>query len=66
MSLQNPGLSPAALFSSVFFNQLAANLKNATNLLQQLKSENASLVVNTNGPREGPDLNWSTLYKLVL
>ena len=50
--LQTPGLSPSALFSSVFFNQLAANLKNATSLLQQLKSENASLVVNTNGPRE--------------
>lgn len=52
--MQNPGLSPAALFSSVFFNQLAANLKNATNLLTQLKTENASLVVNTNGPREAP------------
>ena len=52
--VQTPGLSPSALFSSVFFNQLAANLKNATNLLQQLKSENASLVVNTNGPREAP------------
>ena len=52
--MQTPGLSPSALFSSVFFNQLAANLKNATNLLQQLKSENASLVVNTNGPREAP------------
>ena len=50
--VQNPGLSPSALFSSVFFNQLAANLKNATNLLTQLKAENASLVVNTNGPRE--------------
>ena len=52
--VQNPGLSPSALFSSVFFNQLAANLKNATNLLTQLKAENASLVVNTNGPRKAP------------
>jgi hypothetical protein len=51
---QDPGLSPATLFSTVFFNQLAANLKNATNLLRQLRAENASLVVNTNGPRERP------------
>jgi hypothetical protein len=49
---QDPGLSSATLFSTVFFNQLAANLQNATNLLRQLRAENASLVVNTNGPRE--------------
>ena len=52
--VQDPGLSPATLFSTVFFNQLAANLKNATNLLRQLRAESASLVVNTNGPRERP------------
>ena len=54
MHVQNPGLSPTALFGSTFFTQLAANLKNATNLLNQLRTENASLVVNTNGPREAP------------
>ncbi|CAL5228563.1 g11720 [Coccomyxa viridis] len=66
--LENPGLSPAALFNSVFFNQLAANLKNATNLLQQLKSENASLVVNTNGPPDNvPNLaQVFDVYKTLL
>ena len=50
--MQDPGLSGQALFSTVFFNTLAANLKNATNLLRKLRAENASLIVNTNGPRK--------------
>ena len=56
--MQDPGLSGQALFSTVFFNTLAANLKNATNLLRKLRAENASLIVNTNGPRK-PNLKRS-------
>lgn len=64
-TVQDPGLSSATLFSTVFFNQLAANLKNATNLLRQLRAENASLVVNTNGPRERPMAVSSTTHVLI-
>ena len=64
-TVQDPGLSSATLFSTVFFNQLAANLKNATNLLRQLRTENASLVVNTNGPRERPLAVSSTTHVLI-
>ena len=59
---QDPGLSPATLFSSVFFNQLAANLKNATNLLNQLRNENASLVTSTAGPREHAQFSYTQVY----
>ena len=56
--MQDPGLSSQAIFSTVFFNTLAANLRSATNLLRKLRTENASLIVNTNGPRK-PNLERS-------
>ncbi|CAK0786070.1 hypothetical protein CVIRNUC_009283 [Coccomyxa viridis] len=66
--LEDPGLSGQALFSTVFFNTLAANLKNATNLLRKLRAENASLIVNTNGPPDNiPNLaQVFDVYKEIL
>ena len=51
--IQDPGLAPNVIFGTTFFNPLAALLKNSTALLQALKSENVSTIVDINA-RERP------------
>jgi hypothetical protein len=48
--LQDPGLSPDTIFFTLFFDQLATNLKDDTALLKSI--QNADLIVNTNSVGE--------------